>query len=517
MQWPRLVTRTGRGPLRDVRVPALVALVVLLAGAGPQFEITFDESVCAAPYTGRVFVVTTARSDQSPLEGVDWFRCQPFFARDVENWAPGETIVIDAENSIGYPDNLAKLPMDRYRAQAVMVLNDWSHDVIKAPGNGFSREQAFRHEPGQAQTVRLRIDRTVPIPDLRDTPDVKYVRIKSDLLSAFHKRDVQMAAAVALPADYRTQPRRRFPAVYVIPGFGGTIRDPSLTLMMRGILDAVSFDAVVVYLDADAPTGHHVFADSANNGPVGTALVKELIPAIEKRFRLIPDADARYLTGASSGGWASLWVQITHPETFGGVWSMCPDPVDFSEFQEINVYDPQDNFLYDEDGELRHFSRDGLFGPAIVSRDFVRMEVVLGRGGQMYSFDAVFSPRGDDGQPEFVFDRATGRIDPKVAEAWKKYDIRRKLKREWKELAPQLRGRLYLFCGSRDDFFLEIPFMALRDTLEELGSDAYIEIVPGAGHFIPPRIWLKAARQMKAQFERIYGDEDADRSRVATP
>jgi S-formylglutathione hydrolase FrmB len=353
--------------------------------------------------------------------------------------------------------------------------------------------------------VKLRINQTLPPLHLLDTDDLKYVRLRSDVLSTFYGRYVHLYAAVALPPAYPRDKVRRFPTLYLVPGFGGTIRDEGYVRMMRGLLDQAGFDAVVVYLDADCPTGHHVFADSANNGPWGTALVTELIPYLEQRFRLIVGTDARYVSGASSGGWSSLWLQITYPETFGGVWSMSPDPVDFSAFQTINIYDPNENFLTDAGGRPRPVTRPMTFGKTLILRDFCRMEEVLGRGGQFQSFDAVFSPRGSDGQPLPLWDRRTGRVDPQVAEAWKKYDIRLILEAGWKSLGPRLRGKLHLYCGDEDDFFLERAFAKLCDTLKRLGSDAYMEVVPGGGHALPPSVWLRAIEQMKQQYEAHYG------------
>jgi S-formylglutathione hydrolase FrmB len=486
---------------------ALLAVVLATAslssarGAPPQLEVTFDESVHAGPYTGRVYVVTTQRAGQSPLEGVGWFDTQPFFAQDVDHWPPGEVLRFDPDRCLGYPSGLDNLPAGAYRLQAVLDLNGRSHDVIRAPGNGVSAVVKLEHDPDQPGSASLRINRTLPRPHLADTDDIKYVRLRSDLLSHFHGHYVHMYAAVAPPPRYQRNKARHYPTIYLVPGFGNTIQDWQWASFFRNLADNVGFEAVVVYLDADCPTGHHVFADSANNGPWGTALVTELIPYLEQRFRLIAEADARYLTGASSGGWSSLWLQITHPETFGGVWSLCPDPVDFSAFQTVDIYDADQNFLRDETGDLRPFSRHGLLGKALVLRDFCRMEEVLGRGGQFQSFDAVFSPRGPDGRPLPLWDRQTGRIDPQVAHAWKKYDIRLVLESNWETLGPRLRGKLHLFCGDQDDFFLDRAFEKLRDSLKRMGSDAYIDIVPGAGHALPPQVWIRAIEQMKMRFE----------------
>ena len=67
--------------------------------------------------------------------------------------------------------------------------------------------------------------------------------------------------------------------------------------------------------------GHTSFANSRVNGPWASALTQELVPKLESMFRLIPDARGRFLTGHSSGGWSSLWLQIQYPDLFGGTWS----------------------------------------------------------------------------------------------------------------------------------------------------------------------------------------------------
>ena len=154
-----------------------------------------------------------------------------------------------------------------------------------------------------------------------------------------------------------------------------------------------------VVLDPNCHHGHHVFADSANNGPYGKALIEELIPAIEKRFRAIPRPAARLLTGHSSGGWSSLWLQVTYPDFFGGVWSTAPDPVDFRDFQRIDLYRAGENMFADARGVPRPIARRGT-EPVLFYKPFSDMEVVMGHGGQLASFEAVFSERGDDGYPE---------------------------------------------------------------------------------------------------------------------
>jgi S-formylglutathione hydrolase FrmB len=211
-----------------------------------------------------------------------------------------------------------------------------------------------------------------------------------------------------------------------------------------------------------------------------------MIPAVEKSFRAVGTPAARLVTGHSSGGWSSLWLQVTYPDDFNGVWSTAPDPVDFRDFQRINLYADGANMFTDADGKPRPLARSGG-RPTLFYKPFSDMEVVMGRGGQLGSFEAVFSPRGrwwssDYGRPKKLWDRKTGAVNPEVAEAWKKYDIRLKLEENWRELGPKLAGKLHVYVGGDDTFYLEGAVALLKESLKKLNSDAVIEIVPGRDH-----------------------------------
>lgn len=494
---------------------ALAALAAVLVGgsltqpAGPTFEITFSEDICKTPFSGRVYVILSDEHGGEPRATLSFFYGGPFFSREVKDWRPGEPLRFSGENCLGYPQRLATLPAKNYRVQAVMDLNQWAADAINAPGNAYSRAKALSAEDWDDDAMRLEIRYKIADWAPEGSDEVKYISLRSPRISKFYGRDVHLRAAVGLPDSYQADQDRQFPAVYWINGFDGRIRDLN-PLGYAMMLNAAGFEAAVIFLEAECPTGHHVFADSANNGPWGAALVEEFIPYLEKQFRLIAEPGARFVTGHSSGGWSSLWLQITYPDMFGGVWSSSPDPVDFTAFMMIDSYDADANFFYNEDGTLRPLSRPGLFGE-FFAKDLSERETVLGRGGQLGSFEAVFNPCGRDGKPARLWDRQTGKIDREIAQAWKEYDIRRLIEVRWSTLGPKLEGKLHLFCGGRDDFFLERAFLKLKETLERLGSDAYIEVVPNAGHMLPPSVYSRMARQMCAVHERNYGKEKQER------
>ena len=207
--------------------------------------------------------------------------------------------------------------------------------------------------------------------------------------------------------------------MFVIPGFGGThsMGADGTTGRRRATIGASS--SCGSRSIRPVRCGHHVFADSANNGPVGRALIEEFIPAFDRQYRSIADPRARFLNGHSSGGWSSLWLQVTYPDSFGGVWSTAPDSVDFRDFQRIDLYEPGVNMYVDEQGTGDRSRCDGD-RVLLWYDDFAWMEHVLGYGGQLHSFEAVFSPRGDDGRPLLLFDRETGEVDPAVARSWER-------------------------------------------------------------------------------------------------
>jgi len=210
-------------------------------------------------------------------------------------------------------------------------------------------------------------------------------------------------------------------------------------------------------------------------------LIAELIPAFNKQFRSIPEPSARFLTGHSSGGWSSLWLQVTYPDHFGGTWSTAPDPVDFRDFQRINLYNPGENMYVDSQGNKRPIARSQ--GKVLVwYKDFDGFEWTLGPGGQLHSFEAVFSPRGKDGKPMLAWDRKTGAVNTTVAKTWEKYDIRLILERNWKTLGPKLKAKLHVFMGDEDTFYLEGATMLLKKSMAELNADAVVEIHPGKDH-----------------------------------
>jgi hypothetical protein len=483
----------------------LVSLAVVPCAAvtqgstAPTFAVRIAPGALAEPFAGRVVVYLTKGRDE-PRFGPDWFHPEPIYSAGFEGVAPGEPLELTDANTVGFPGKLSTLPAGEYRFQAVADRSLGGRAIGTSPGNVYSEVVTATVGPGSAP-VAILCDRVVPERTFKDTAHVKGVHLRSALLSRFHGRDTFLDAAVVLPEAYTSDPGRRFPILYEVPGFGGSSWSFSGRETTRGT-ERGGEPFIQVTLDPNCPTGHHVFADSANNGPWGKALITELIPYIEKSYRAIGAPGARFVTGHSSGGWSSLWLQVSYPETFGGTWSTSPDPVDFRDFQRIDLYQPGVNMFTDEEGRPRPIARLGDRA-TLFYRAFSDMERPI-RGEQLGSFEAVFSPRGRDGAPVKLWDRDTGAVDPKVARAWRRYDISHTLRTRWKTLGPKLRGKLHVFCGDMDNFYLEGAVKRLQADLRKLGSVAQVELVPGDhGSMMTPALRVRIDRSMAEQYRRI--------------
>jgi Putative esterase len=462
-------------------LPGAFALFALLATtAGPEFEVSYAPTVTAGPISARVYVMLgTASGGTTPKEPrlkLDWFRPPTFFAVDVHDWMPATPLRVPAD-ALGLPGPPADLKPGNYVAQAVVRLNKDTQKIGDGEGNAYSPPVRFTvGVNANSKPVKLTIDAVVPVKKFVETDRIKLVTLDSPLLSAFHQRPVRHRAAVILPAG---DPARKRATLYIIPGFGGNHFMAEEFANRR--IYRFGTEMIRVVLDPDCETGHHVFADSPTNGPRGRALVEELIPHLEKTFPILPEARARLVNGHSSGGWSSLWLQINYPDTFGGVWSTSPDPVDFRDFQGVDLYADDANVFRDPSGARRPIARQGT-RPVLFTEAFSKLEDVIGDGGQLHSFEAVFSPLGSDNRPRPLFDRQTGRVDPTTVKAWEAHDLRLVVERDWPRLGPKLKGKIHVVVGAVDSFYLEGAVKLWKASLEKLGSDAEIEIVPGRDH-----------------------------------
>lgn len=465
------------------------------------------------PVSGRLLLFATAAKDAEAAakarggDGkVSEVDTSPFFptrtavaAREVDRWLPGQLVDIDADRTV-FPQGWSQLPPGDYAVQAVLdVHHDYNYGGRDA-GDLVSPVVTL-HLP-MAEIPTLVLDAVVPARDPwqlgrwaaamgQDALPAARVHAReidfvSPALTAFRGHPVHMRGRVLLPPGYDAKANITDPTVYYTQGFGGGNDRVVGTLvsiyaaMAKGEMPPM----IWVFLDESGPTGTTEFADSVNNGPWGRALTTELIPELEKTYRMDAKPGGRFLQGHSSGGWATLWLQTRYPKLFGGTWSTSPDPSDFHDFTGVDLYAPHANVYRKADGTPYPLVRD--HGKVLASfQQFAQLERVFGPyGGQLASFEWVFSPRGKDGRPEPLFDRDTGDVDSAVVAYWREhYDIAYRLARDWPGLKGDLDGKIHLYVGSADTFYLDGAAQRLKAVLDGLHAKSDIRFIADRTHF----------------------------------
>ena len=476
-----------------------------------KFEISIPRSVLNETVTGRMFIIMSRNSEpevrfQAGRTGV------PFFGVDVENLSPGEPAVIDV-GTLGSPlESLSELPAGDYYIQAVfnkytefrrsdghtvwMHKDQWEGQNWKrSPGNIYSDVQQVYIDPASSDVIEVEV--TNIIPPVEIPPDSQYVKrfkIQSEILTEFWGQPMYLGMVVLLPEGYDEHPDVYYPVVYYQGHF--SLRAP---LGFEGGRRSVREEwlgpdfprFIAVTLQHPCPYFDDSYGvDSPSVGPYGTAIHEELIPEFERRFRAIREPYARVLTGGSTGGWISFALQVYYPDFYGGTWSFAPDPLDFRNVEGINIYEdvnafykvhewrtvPTPNSRIPETGEINLTSKQ--------RNHFELVNGTKGRSGEQIDiWSAVFGPLGDDGYFKPLFDKYTGEMDPTVAQAWKEnYDIRYYLEQNWSTIGPKLVGKLHLFAGTMDNYYLDIGVKHTEAFLESTSNPYYAGSVTYGAH-----------------------------------
>ncbi len=465
---------------------------------GLRVEITVPAAVRATPVTGRVYFIVARSGDREPRLQIGRTGT-PFFGRDVENLAPGQAAIIDATD-LGTPvASLKNLPPGDYVVQAfVNVYSEfkradghtvWMHDDQwegqhwnTSPGNLYSQPQTVRID-STTERIRLSTDQVIgPVAVPADTAYVKRFKMQSPLLTKFWGRPIYLGATVLLPRDYDTS-TVNYPILYRQGHFslGAPLGFEEGGDLHRAWLRDDFLRMLVVTLQHPAPYFDDSYGvNSVNVGPYGDAIMQELIPEVERRFRAIGAPWARLTDGGSTGGWISLAHQIFYPDFYGGVWSYCPDSVTFSDVEGINIYTDENAYYRKVDWRTVPIinTREVNGHVRLTSEQRNHMELVNGTKGrsgeQLDIWSAVFGPIGKDGYFEPLFDKRTGAISRQVAEYWREhYDLLEYLKRNWSTVGPKLVDKVHVYTGTMDNFFLNNSTKELEQWLKTTENPHY--------------------------------------------
>lgn len=417
-------------------------------------------------------------------------------AMEIHDLKPGATVEFDADQT-AYPKPFDTMPRGTYEVQAVLDVDHTYNYSERGPEDWISNVVPLSAwTPGSTEPV-LVLDHH-PEPDARRTEMIAKAKaeathdvarleeFESPVLTKFWGKPTYVKAWVILPPGYSDDAKKTWPTAYWTHGFGGNL-DYALVegeMLHKRMAEAKMPPMFWVMLDESLPEGTHEFADSVNDGPWGTALTTEFIPYLERKYRMDARRDSRLLNGHSSGGWATLQLEVNYPKVFGGTWSTSPDPSDFHDFTGPDLYEARANMYLKPDGTPWPIFRD--HGKVIATMEqFAKMEAVLGPyGGQLASFDWVFSPRGPSGAPEPMFDRVTGDVDSAVVKYWHDhYDLAHIVQSTWTERGADLKGRIHLYVGTADTFYLDGPAYKFEAVLNKLNGDPHFTYIPGRTHF----------------------------------
>jgi hypothetical protein len=515
---------------------ALFLMLLVCAVVGPlsasplRFTVRHDAKT-ANPLDGRLLLMLSAADaadiDEEPRFQIsDGPETQLIFGIDVDGWKAGQDAVFDT-GVLGYPlHSLSDVPPGTYRVQALLHKYETFHRADghtvklpmdrgegqqwnRAPGNLYSTPQTITI-PAAGGTFAIHLDQAIP--SIPDPPATKYIRhetIQSDLLTRFWGRPMNLGAHVLLPWGFDEHPNAHYPLVifhshfphtfggfreeppdpatkpelskrFNWPGYNHTEQEYAYELYKQWTSPGFPRFIIIEIAHANPYYDDSYAVNSANLGPYGDAITHELIPYLEKKYRGLGAGWSRFLYGGSTGGWEALAAQVFYPDDYNGAWASCPDPIDFRAYTTVNIYEDKNAYYLDSRWKRtpRPGHRDYLGHISTTIEDMNRLELVLGTnsrsGGQWDIWQAVFSPAGADGYPKPIWDKKTGVIDPQVAAYWREhYDLSAILQRDWKTLGPKLAGKINLYVGDMDSYYLNNAVYLMEDFLKQTADPPY--------------------------------------------
>ncbi|MEN9952061.1 MAG: hypothetical protein RLZZ520_329 [Bacteroidota bacterium] len=502
-----------------------LALLTSSSLLAQSFEVLLPASISDKPLDGRLLLLlSTATSGEPRFQISDDEGTQQVFGVDVDQWQPGTQKKIDVK-AFGYPvETLKKIEKGNYRVQVVLHIYETfkrkDGHVVKlpmdrgegqhwniAPGNLYSAVKSVSYSSDATFSSSLTLDQRIPpIKEPEDSKYVKHIKIQSKLLTEFWGRPMYLGAHILLPEGWDSHPNVKYPLAifhgHFPEDFGGwrtappdenLVPDTVKRFNLIGynkIMQQEAYDFYKMWTGPDFPRviaieiqhanpfyDDSYAVNSANIGPYGDAITYELIPEIEKRFRGIGEGWARFMYGGSTGGWEALAAQVFYPDQYNGSYAACPDPIDFHHYMTVDLYNHK-NAYYAEGpfrNTLRPGHRDYLGHVNAMVRDMNYRELALGTksrsGDQWDIWEAVYSPVGKDGYPTPVFDKKTGVINKSVVAHWKEnFDLTHIIQRDWPKIGDKLKGKIHLYVGDMDNFYLNNAVYSAEDMLKKLSN-----------------------------------------------
>ena len=505
----------------------------------PIIEVTYNNKLSNESFNGRLLVMISKDGSKEPRYQInDTKDTGILVGKNVENWKSGNVEGFNSK-TLAYPiENLGELDNGEYYIQALLhkyeTFNLSNGKTVKlpmdqgegqhwntSPKNIYSKPIKINFKKNT--TVKIEITEEIPpIEQEKDTDYIKHVKIKSELLSKFWGRPMYLQANVLIPKDFKKESKTRYPLMVFhghFPKSIGGFRTSPPTAPKKDtiynsrfgitgykyIQEKEAYDFykkwtsknfprfLVIEIQHQNPYYDDSYAvNSANIGPYGDAITYELIPHVEKMFNGVGKGWGRFLYGGSTGGWEALAVQVFYPKEYNGCFAACPDPIDFRAYTVVDIYN--DENAYYKEGSFKKILRPGIRdGKGHIKTQLIdmnRREYILGdnsrSGDQWDIWQAVYSPSDENGYPKPIWDKLSGEIDHDVAKYWmENYDLRYIMERDWDKIGNDLKGKINIYCGDMDNYYLNNAVVLTEDFLENTTNPYYsgeVDYGNGAEH-----------------------------------
>ena len=517
----------------------LFTLFACSKNENPIIEVTFNNKLSNESFDGRLLVMISKDGSKEPRFQInDTEDTGILVGKNVENWKSGNVEGFNSK-TLAYPiENLGELDNGEYYIQALLhkyeTFNLSNGKTVKlpmdqgegqhwntSPKNIYSKPIKINFKKNT--TVKIEITEEIPpIEPEKDTDYIKHVKIKSELLSKFWGRPMYLQANVLIPKDFKKESKTRYPLMVFhghFPKSIGGFRTSPPTAPKKDtiynsrfgitgykyIQEKEAYDFykkwtsknfprfLVIEIQHQNPYYDDSYAvNSANIGPYGDAITYELIPHVEKMFNGVGKGWGRFLYGGSTGGWEALAVQVFYPKEYNGCFAACPDPIDFRAYTVVDIYN--DENAYYKEGSFKKILRPGIRdGKGHIKTQLIdmnRREYILGNnsrsGDQWDIWQAVYSPSDENGYPKPIWDKLSGEIDHDVAKYWmENYDLRYIMERDWDKIGNDLKGKINIYCGDMDNYYLNNAVVLTEDFLENTTNPYYsgeVDYGNGAEH-----------------------------------
>ncbi len=220
----------------------------------------------------------------------------------------------------------------------------------------------------------------------------------------------EQPVAIYLPPSYSTSDKK-YPVVYFLPGFStpvvyftywGVFQGFALRESIDRLIDTGTINEMIVVI----PNGltfmlGSFYVNSPVTGNWEDFIVKDVVEYIDCKYRTLPNAASRGISGHSMGGYGALNLAMLHPDVFGATYALSPGLFDKDGLSKNSMFASQNtiNQYLAKEEEFKGMKKDEA---KIKFMSFVTHLVIAAKDHDRvfsYAYGAAFSPNPDKMAP----------------------------------------------------------------------------------------------------------------------